>query len=73
MTDTPASPTETAAPDLVADYLADLLRSMSSLAAAADLPESAKALRGVLAVVHEERLGAALRGENIVRKAASDG
>lgn len=72
MTDDHASPTDTAAPDLVADYLADLLRSMSGLAAAADLPESAKALRGVLAVVQEERLGAVVRGENVVRKAASD-
>ncbi len=57
------------APDLVADYLADLLRSMTSLAEAADLPRSVKALRHALVTVNEERLR-----ENIacVERAASD-
>lgn len=72
MTDDQTSPTDAAAPDLVADYLADLLRSMSSLAAAADLPESARALRTVLAVVNEERLGATVRTDTTGRRLASD-
>lgn len=69
MTDDTSSSSATATPDLVADYLADLLRSMTSLAEAADLPQSAKALRSTLAIVSEERLVAAPPS---VPQAASD-
>ncbi|MFN3835478.1 MAG: hypothetical protein ACK4NO_06220 [Glycocaulis sp.] len=68
MNDDTASP---AAPELVADYLCDLLRSMSGLAAATGLPRSAKALRHALATVNEERLGVAGTAQDPAR-AASD-
>jgi len=69
MTDDNPVSAQTATPDLVADYLADLLRSMTSLADAADLPRSANALKLALSAVSEERLRAAATD---IRHAASD-
>lgn len=54
--DTTGLPSGTSA-SLVADYLIDLLRSMSALAEAADLHHSKTAIERALAAVVDEREG----------------